>query len=83
MCTYNRSSVHFGLQVAPVERRAETRLGAAKRGRSLEERRRVAEGVQPSMLSEKLLVRHRVDGRREGEGRAAKTQGDKDTRRHP
>ena len=32
----------------------------------------MAEGAQPSLLGEQLLVGHRVDGVREGEGRAAR-----------
>lgn len=32
----------------------------------------MSEGAEPSLLGQKLLVRHRVDGVREGEGRAAK-----------
>lgn len=32
----------------------------------------MAEGAEPSLLGEQLLVGHRVDGVREGEGRAAR-----------
>ena len=36
-------------------------------GRGLNERRRVAEGVETPLLGQQLLVRHRVDVRREAE----------------
>lgn len=48
----------------------EARLAAGERGRSLDERRSVSEGAEPSLLGEQLLVGHGVDGVREGEGRA-------------
>lgn len=69
-------SFHLGYQVAVVcgdgqRREAEARLAAGEGGRSLDERRRVAEGAEPPLLGEELLVGHGVDGVREGEGRAA------------
>lgn len=50
---------------------AEARLAAAEGGRRLDERRRVAEGAEPPLLGEELLVGQGVDGMGEGEGRAA------------
>lgn len=53
---------------------AEARLAAGEGGRRLDERRSVAEGAEPPLLGEELLVRHGVDGMREGEGRAARSK---------
>lgn len=53
---------------------AEARLAAGEGGRSLDERRRVAEGAEPPLLGEQLLVSHGVDGVGEREGRAAKQE---------
>ncbi len=53
---------------------AEARLAAGEGGRRLDERWSVAEGTEPPLLGEELLVRHGVDGVREGEGRAARSK---------
>ena len=71
---------YLGRQVAVVagggqRREAEAWLAAGEGGRRLHERRRVAEGAEASLLGEKLLIGQRVDGVREGEGRAAGSRG--------
>lgn len=50
---------------------AEARLATGEGGWRLDERWGVAEGAEPPLLGEQLLVGHGVDGVREGEGRAA------------
>lgn len=70
---------YLGRQVAVVgggrqRGEAEARLAAGEGGRRLDERRSVAEGAEPPLLGEQLLVGHGVDGVREGEGRAARSK---------
>lgn len=49
---------------------AEAGLSRREGGRGLDEGRGVAEGAQPPLLGEELLVGHGVNGMREGEGGA-------------
>lgn len=74
-------SAYLGRQLAVVGGggqggEAEARLAGGEGGRRLHERRSVAEGAEPSLLGEQLLVGHGVDGMREGEGRAARSKED-------
>lgn len=70
---------YLGRQVAVVggggqRGEAEARLAAGEGGRRLDEGRSVAEGAEPPLLGEQLLVSHGVDGVREREGRAARSK---------
>ena len=49
-----------------VEAQADVATGVG--GRGLQKRGGVSKGTQPPLLGEQLLVRHGVDGVREGEG---------------
>lgn len=57
---------------------AQARLATGEGGRRLDERRSVAEGAEPPLLGQELLVGHGVDGMREGEGRAARRKKEDD-----